>query len=54
MKNSLTIIDLIGEKHIVLRREIEERWSKSGEDDISHTEAMLLAKINYFKIDVIM
>ena len=52
MKNSLTIIDLISEKHISLRREVEDRWSKSGEEDISHTEAMLLAKINIGRISL--
>lgn len=48
----LNIIDLISEKHITLRREVEERWSKSGEEDITHTEAMLLAKINMGKISL--
>ncbi|WP_294388750.1 MarR family transcriptional regulator [uncultured Clostridium sp.] len=41
------------QKHIIkLRREVEERWSKSGEEDITHTEAMLLAKINMGKISL--
>ena len=48
----LNIIDLISEKHITLRREVEERWSESGEEDITHTEAMLLAKINMGKISL--
>ena len=52
MINNLNIIDLISEKHITLRREVEERWSKSGEEDITHTEAMLLAKINMGKISL--
>lgn len=41
------------QKHIIkLRREVEERWSESGEEDITHTEAMLLAKINMGKISL--
>lgn len=52
MKKNLNIIDLISEKHIILRREVEERWSESEEEDISHTEALLLAKINMGKISI--
>lgn len=52
MENNLNIIDLISEKHIVLRREVEERWSDSGEDEITHTEALLLAKINMGRISL--
>lgn len=52
MVRNLNIIDLISEKHIALRREVEERWSKSGEEEITHTEAMLLAKINIGKISL--
>lgn len=52
MVRNLNIIDLISEKHIALRREVEERWSKSGEEEITHTEAMLLAKINMGKISL--
>lgn len=52
MKRNLNIIDLISEKHIILRREVEERWENSEEEDISHTEALLLAKINMGKISI--
>ncbi len=52
MKRDLNIIDLISEKHIILRREVEERWAESEEEDISHTEALLLAKINMGKISI--
>ena len=52
MVRNLNLIDLISEKHITLRREVEERWSESGEEDITHTEAMLLAKINMGKISL--
>ena len=52
MKRDLNIIDLISEKHIILRREVEERWANSEEEDISHTEALLLAKINMGKISI--
>ena len=52
MKNELSIIDLISEKHIELRREVEERWAEMGVDEISHTEALLLAKINMGKISI--
>lgn len=46
MKKSLNIIDLISEKHIILRKEVEERWAESEEEQISHTEQFLLVKIN--------
>ena len=52
MINNLNIIDLISEKHIALRREVEERWSKGGEEEVTHTEAMLLAKINMGRISL--
>ena len=52
MKRDLNIIDLISEKHIILRREVENRWAESEEEDISHTEALLLAKINMGKISI--
>ena len=52
MKDSLNIIDLISEKHIILRREVEERWESIGEDEISHTEALLLAKIGMGRISL--
>lgn len=51
MKN-LNIIDLISEKHIVLRREVEDRWGELDEEDITHTEAFLLARINMGKISI--
>lgn len=46
----LNLIDLISEKHIVLRREVEERWAQTMTDQISHTEAMLLAKLSMGRI----
>jgi DNA-binding MarR family transcriptional regulator len=52
MKKDLNIIDLISEKHIILRREVEDRWEANEEDDISHTEAFLLAKISMGKISI--
>ena len=52
MKRDLNIIDLISEKHIILRRSVEERWAELEEEDISHTEALLLAKINMGKISI--
>ncbi|WP_394898003.1 MarR family winged helix-turn-helix transcriptional regulator [Clostridium perfringens] len=52
MKRDLNIIDLISEKHIILRRGVEERWAEFEEEDISHTEALLLAKINMGKISI--
>lgn len=52
MKEDLNIIDLISEKHIVLRREVEERWAESEEEEVSHTEALLLAKISMGKISI--
>ena len=50
MKKNLNIIDLISEKHIILRREVEDRWKDIDEEEISHTEALLLAKINMGRI----
>ena len=52
MKRDLNIIDLISEKHIILRRGVEERWAELEEEDISHTEALLLATINMGKISI--
>ncbi len=52
MKKDLSIIDLVSEKHIFLRREVEDRWSESEEESISHTEGLLLAKINMGKISI--
>lgn len=52
MKRDLNIIDLISEKHIILRRGVEERWAELEEEDISHTEALLLTKINMGKISI--
>lgn len=52
MNNELNIIDLISEKHIILRRKVEEQWAELEEEDISHTEALLLAKISIGKISI--
>lgn len=52
MDKDLNIIDLVSEKHIVLRREVEDRWLEENEEEISHTEAMLLAKISMGKISI--
>ncbi|MDZ5254101.1 MarR family transcriptional regulator [Clostridium sp. LIBA-8841] len=52
MNKELNIIDLVSEKHIVLRREVEDRWLKENKEEISHTEAMLLAKISMGKISI--
>lgn len=48
----LNIIDLVSEKHIILRREVEERWALSNEEEISHTEGFLLAKIDMKRISL--
>lgn len=48
----LNIIDLISEKHIVLRREVEDKWASSNEEEITHTEAFLLAKISMGRISL--
>lgn len=52
MNKDLNIIDLISEKHIILRRNVEERWKICEEEEISHTEALLLAKIKMEKISI--
>lgn len=52
MNKNLNIIDLISEKHIILRREVEDQWAEHEEEDISHTEALLLAKISMGKISI--
>lgn len=51
LKN-LNLIDLISEKHIVLRKEVEERWAENMTNEISHTEAMLLAKLHMGRISL--
>lgn len=48
----LNIIDLISEKHIVLRREVEDKWASSNEEEITHTEAFLLAKISMGRVSL--
>lgn len=48
----LTIIDLISEKHIVLRRETEDRWAETDEEEINHTEGLLLAKIGMKRVSL--
>lgn len=50
--NNLNIIDLISENHIKLRRIVEDRWIESNEEEISHTEGFLLAKISMGKISI--
>lgn len=50
--NNLNIIDLISENHIKLRRIVEDRWLESNEEEISHTEGFLLAKISMGKISI--
>ena len=44
--SELNLIDLISDSHLHLRRIAEERWKKTGGDDISHTEGHLLARIH--------
>lgn len=50
--HGLTIIDLISEKHIVLRRAFEERWADTEEEEITRTEGLLLAKIKMGRISL--
>lgn len=55
MKNyleNLNLIDLISEKHLVLRRKTEEVWGQVGGAEISHTEAHLLARIDQESITI--
>lgn len=49
---TLTLVDLISEKHIVLRKCIEDRWADREEEAISHTEGLLLAKLHMGKISL--
>ena len=42
----LNLIDLISEKHIVLRRIVEEKWLSNEKEAISHTASLLLAKLS--------
>lgn len=49
---NLNIIDLVSEKHIILRRVVEEQWAANEEEEISHTEALLLAKLYMGKISL--
>ena len=48
----LNLIVLISEKHIVLRRIVEEKWLSNEKEAISHTEALLLAKLSMGKISL--
>ena len=50
--DGLNIIDLISEKHITLRNEVEKRWALSEEEEISHTEAFLLARLSVDRISL--
>lgn len=43
--NSLTLIDLISEKHAQLRKTVEKKWEEQSEIYFSHAEWHLLAKI---------
>lgn len=52
MKSDLTIIDMISEKHIVLRRAFEDRWKEKYNEEISHTEALLLGKLSRGRISI--
>lgn len=49
---ALTLVDLISEKHIILRKSIEDRWTAREEEAISHTEGLLLAKLYMGKISL--
>lgn len=48
----LNLIDLISEKHLVLRKKAEEVWRQVGGTEVSHTEAHLLARINQKSIAI--
>jgi DNA-binding MarR family transcriptional regulator len=55
MKNyleNLNLIDLISEKHLILRKRSEEVWRQVSSIEISHTEAHLLARINQESITI--
>jgi DNA-binding MarR family transcriptional regulator len=55
MKNyleNLNLIDLISEKHLVLRKTTEEAWQQVSTIEISHTEAHLLARVNQESITI--
>ena len=51
MNQELSIVDLISEKHIVHRHEVQDRWAEN-EEEISHNEALLLGKISMGKISI--
>jgi len=50
--NSLTLIDLISERHAQLRKKLEKRWNAQSEVQFSHTEWYLLAKIYQKSISI--
>ncbi|QEN04334.1 MarR family transcriptional regulator [Thiospirochaeta perfilievii] len=43
-RENLTIIDLISEQHLVLRKLVEDRWMEISNIEFSHTEWFLLSK----------
>lgn len=50
--NTLTLIDLISEKHAQLRRKVEKRWREQSEIHFSHAEWHLLAKVEQKSITI--
>lgn len=50
--NSLTLIDLISERHAQLRKELEQRWNAQSTVQFTHTEWHLLAKIEQKHISI--
>lgn len=50
--NTLTLIDLISEKHARLRKLVERKWENQSEIQFSHTEWYLLSKIQQKRMTI--
>jgi DNA-binding MarR family transcriptional regulator len=42
--DNLSLIDLVSEKHAILRKKAESRWRENSDIEFSHTEWFLLSK----------
>ena len=49
---NLNIIDLLSEKHAILRKMVIQRWIEMGEESVSDTESYMLALVERNKLTV--
>lgn len=50
--NSLSLIDMISEKHAQLRQHLEQRWDEQSDIHFTHSEWHLLAKIGQQSLSI--